>query len=68
MENEREGKGLSKHLKPKFMPFGCKGWEHLNDFYKREYAPNFFRLIAVQDGGETVFSECSKSDFDKYML
>lgn len=66
IENEREGKGLSRHLKPRFVPFGCTRWEDLKDFVKREHAPYYLKLIAVHDGGETVYTECSKSDFDKY--
>ena len=68
LECEREGKGLSRFFKPKQPPFGCVRWEELSEYVKRDHDPKFLKLRLVQEGGETVFTECTKGEFDKYIL
>ena len=56
LESEREGKGLSRFYKPRYLPFACPKWDDLKEFIKRDSQPHFLQLRAVQEGGETVYN------------
>jgi hypothetical protein len=59
---------LSRFYKPRYLPFACPKWDDLKEFIKRDSAPKYLQLRAVQEGGETVYNECSKHEFDRYVI